>query len=78
MFKILPFIFLIPGFLTVFLAKIIVAKYNLDKNQEAKFEHEMNEEELSQYKLNKAIVNIKMLGMLIAIPGLVLLIILYK
>jgi hypothetical protein len=78
MIKIIPFIFLIPGFLTVFLAKIIVAKYNLDKNQKANFEHGMTEEELEQYKLNKALVNVKMLGMLIALPGLALLIILYK
>jgi hypothetical protein len=76
--KILPFIFLIPGFLTVFLARFIVAKYNLDKNVKAEFEHEMTEEEYAQYKLNKALVNVKMLGMLIALPGLALLILIFK
>lgn len=76
--KILPFIFIVPGFFTVFLARMIVAKYNLDKNQKASFENEMNEEELAGYKVNKAIVNIKMLGMLIALPGLALLIITYR
>lgn len=76
--RILPFVFLIPGFFTVFLARFIVKKYNLDKNVKAEFEHEMTEEEYAQYKLNKALVNVKMMGMLIALPGLALLIITYK
>jgi hypothetical protein len=78
MLKILPFIFIIPGFFTVFLAKMIVAKYNLEAKQKANFDHDMNDEELAQYKLNKALVSVKMLGMLIALPGLAILIIAYK
>ena len=78
LFKIVPFIFLVPGFLTVFLAKIIVAKYSLQNNQKVNFDHSMDEEELAQYKLNKALVTVKMLGMLIALPGLALIIIAYR
>lgn len=76
--KILAFVFLIPGFLTVFMARWAVTKFNFDQSMKAEFEHEMNEEELTQYKFNKAMVNIKMLGMLIALPGLVLVVIAFK
>ena len=77
-FKILMFIFLVPGFVMVFFARNIVARYNLDKNAKCEFENEMNEEEIKQYKFNKTVVNFKMLGMLVALPGLILLLISFK
>lgn len=76
--KILGFLFLIAGFGTVFSAKSLVRKYNLDNNTKCDFEHEMNEEELKQYKFDKASVNLKMAGMLVSIPGLVLVLIAFK
>lgn len=76
--KILSFVFLIPGFLTVFLARMIVNKTGLNKKMKVDFENEMTEEELEKYKFNKALVNVKMLGMLIALPGMVFLFIAFK
>jgi hypothetical protein len=62
----------------VFGAKFIVAKFNLNKDVKCEFEHQMSEEELEQYKVNKAVVNLKMLGMLVALPGLILIIVAFK
>lgn len=76
--EILAFIFLIVGVLIVFLARWLVNKYELDKNTKAENEEEMDEEELLQYKKNKAVLNIKMLGMLILLPGIVLLLVLFR
>lgn len=76
--KIIAFVLLAAGFATVFAARFIVTRYNLDRNTKCSFENEMDEEELKQYKFNKATVNLKMLGMLIALPGLVLLLVILK
>ena len=72
MLKVFGFLFLAAGFGTVFGAKKLVRKFNLDSNTKCDFEHEMTEEELKQYKFDKAAVNVKMYGMLVSIPGLVL------
>ncbi len=76
--KILSLVIIAAGFATVFLAKSLVRKYKLDLKQKCDFEHEMNEEELSQFKFNKAVVNVKMIGLLIALPGLILMFITFK
>ncbi len=76
--KVLAFVFLIPGLLTAFSARWIVDKYNLADKMKCEHEDEMNEDEIRQYKSNKAMINIKMLGMLIALPGLALVVIAFK
>ena len=78
LFKILTFIFLIPGALLIFTARSIVSKFGTDKNVVCDFEHEMDENELKQYKYNKAVVNLKMTGMLVALPGFILAIIAFR
>lgn len=76
--KILAFLFLITGFGMVFNARNLVRRFNLDHNTKCNFEHEMNEEELKQYKFDKASVNLKMIGLLVSIPGLILILITFK
>ncbi len=76
--KILAFVFLVPGFAMVFGARWAVEKFNLDKSMKVTFENEMNEEEILQYKTNKAVMNLKMYGLLVALPGLVLIVIAFK
>jgi hypothetical protein len=76
--KILAFIFLIPGILTVFGARKIVSTFNVNRGIKCDFEHEMNESEIAEYKNNKAVVNMKLLGMLIALPGFILFLIAFK
>lgn len=76
--KAFAFAFLIAGFGMVFEAKSLVRKFNLDEKAKCDFEHEMNEEEIKQYKLSRATVNVKMMGLLTALPGLILITIAFK
>lgn len=76
--KILGFLFLIPGVAMVFGAKELVTKFNLKEKMKIDFEHDMSDQELEQYKFSKATVNFKMLGMLIALPGFILILIAFK
>lgn len=73
--RILAFVFLVPGAGLVFASREIVKRLELDKKQKCDFAHEMGEEELAQYKISKAIINLKVIGMLVAIPGVVLVLI---
>ena len=77
-FKIIAGVLVLAGFGTVLGARNLVEKFNLTQKTKAQFEHEMDEEELEQYKLTKATVNIKMIGMLIALPGFILTLIAFK
>lgn len=76
--KILALVFMVVGFSMALGSKPIVGKFGLDKNVICDFEHEMNEVELREYKYNKAVVNFKMLGMLVALPGIILFIFAFR
>jgi hypothetical protein len=70
---------MIPGFAIVYLAKLIVKKYKLNERSVCNFENELTDEEILEYKLNKAILKVKIFGLIVALPGLILfLIIFYK
>lgn len=77
-FNILAFTLVAVGALIVILARWFVDKYELTNKTMAKNEDEMDEEELEQYKKNKAVLNLKVLGMIVLLPGMILLLILYK
>lgn len=76
--KILGFLFLVPGILLVFFARTLVGRLSLDENVDCNFENEMSEDEIRRYKHDKAVVNLKMMGMLVALPGFVLIMIAFK
>lgn len=76
--KIIAGIILIVGFATVLGAKNLVKKFNLDKNVTINIESEMDEEEEQEYRLLKATVNMKLYGMLIALPGLIITLIAFR
>ncbi len=76
--QILAMLFMIPGFGIVYLAKFIVDKYKLNEKAVCNFKHELTDEQLIEYKLNKAVVNIKILGFFIALPGVILLLVSIK
>lgn len=79
--KIIAFLFITIGFIMVMSAKWAVKKFKLDNNAnksiDIDFSDEMSKEELEQYVYNKAVVNFKMLGMLVALPGIVMILIIY-
>jgi len=76
--KVLALLIVAVGALIVFGAKTIVEKYELDKRIKEDFENEMTEEEIINYKKQRAIVNIKTIGMIVALPGLVMVLFLFK
>ena len=78
LFRILAFIFLIPGVVMVFGAEQFVKKFGLERKVTVDFENTMSEEELEQFKKSKAMVNFKMAGMLVALPGLVFILLGFK
>ncbi len=73
--EILSLVLMAIGFITVYMAKTIVRKYDLAKKQTCEHETEMTAEEVEEYKFTKAVFNIKILGFLVATPGIALLII---
>jgi hypothetical protein len=76
--KISAFIFLIPGIIMVFGAKYFVKRLGLQKNMKCDFENEMTVEELEKYKYDRAVVNFKMYGMLVLLPGIIILLIAFR
>lgn len=73
--EIVSYIIIAIGFVVVYGAKAIVRKFDLAQKQKCENVGEMTEEEVEQYKFNKATLNIKMLGLIISIPGLILFIV---
>jgi flagellar biosynthesis protein FliR len=76
--KIIAVVLLLAGFGTALEAKYLVKKFNTVQNTKVTFEHEMDEKELEEYKLTKAMVNMKMCGLLIALPGIILTLVAFK
>ncbi|NTV91461.1 MAG: hypothetical protein HGA22_14055 [Clostridiales bacterium] len=71
--KVFAFAFLVAGFGTVFAAPVIVRRRKLDEKVQCNFEGELSEEEVKRYKFDKASVNIKLMGLALSLPGLILL-----
>ncbi|HEY5583576.1 MAG TPA: hypothetical protein VIK78_03690 [Ruminiclostridium sp.] len=76
--EILSLVIMAAGFATVFASKAIVKKYDLDKKQTCEHAEEMSVEEVEEYKYNKAVISLKMKGMVLSIPGLILFIICFR
>ncbi len=70
--EILSLVILVAGFALVYTAKPIVKRFNLAEKQKCDHASEMTEEEITSYKYNRAIFNVKITGLVISIPGLVL------
>lgn len=76
--EILSLAIMAVGFIIVYMSKAIVKKYNLAEKQTCEHEAEMTEEEVKDYKFTRAVFNIKILGLIITIPGLVLFLIYFR
>jgi UPF0716 family protein affecting phage T7 exclusion len=75
---ILGIILSLSGALCVFMSPVISKKLNLSENVKCDFDKEMTEEEVHNYKEMKASVNVKMAGMLLLLPGLIIVLISYN
>lgn len=76
--KILAGVILITGFATVLGARNLVQKFGLDKKVTINNESEFDADEAQDYRFVKATVSVKMYGMLIALPGLILTLIAFR
>lgn len=76
--EILSLVILAVGFGTVYAAKTIVKRFRLQEKQKCENASEMTEEEVETYKYNKAIFNVKITGLVVSIPGLVLFILSFR
>lgn len=76
--EILSLAIMVIGFVIVYMSKTIVKKYNLAEKQTCEHEAEMTEEEIKDYKYNRAVFNIKILGLVVSIPGLILFIVYFR
>ena len=77
MLQIISIILIIIGGIFVFGSSLIVKKFNIAEKMICNFDKELSEEELIEYKNNKALVNVKMLGLLIALPGIIIMLLFY-
>ncbi len=73
--EILSLVIIAIGFAVVYSAKVTVKKFRLAEKQKCVNANQMSEEEVQNYKHNKAVFNIKLIGLIISIPGLILFII---
>jgi hypothetical protein len=76
--KVVGFILITIGGFAVFFSPFISKKLGLWKSVRCDFDNEMNEEDIEKYRKMKSSVNVKMLGMITFLPGLVMLLISFK
>jgi hypothetical protein len=76
--RILSILLIIPGFLAVYMAKIIANRYKLYEKVRCEDVEEMTEDEINKYKLSVAMLRVKMVGFLGSIPGILLFIYAFK
>ena len=76
--QVISILFILAGSVSVYFATFIGRKYNLAERVSCEYESSMSEEELLDYKNSKAVFNVKILGMLLALPGVILVIIAFK
>ncbi len=78
LYEILSLVVIAVGFAISYMAKAIVKKFGLKEKQECENSAEMTEEEINEYKQNKAVYRMKLTGLAISIPGLVLFILSFR
>lgn len=76
--EILALVIIAAGFVMVLAAKVIVKKFDLAKKQTCQYSDEMSEEEMEDYKLNRAMLSVKMMGLAVTVPGIILLILYFN
>ncbi len=76
--EILSLVIIAVGFAISYLAKAIVKRFGLKEKQECVNAAEMTEEEIDEYKQNKAVYRMKLTGLAISIPGLIIFILAFR
>lgn len=76
--RILGMLFMISGAGLNYLSKYLVTKLKLDVKANCDFYGELDESEISEYKFNKASLNIKVISMFVLLPGIFMLLYSYS
>jgi uncharacterized protein YjeT (DUF2065 family) len=76
--QILGFILMICGVVITYAARFIVEKYNLIQNVNVQFKNELTEKEEADYRLNSALLKIKIIGALVCLPGVLILFLIFR
>jgi len=69
-------LFIVIGAIAAYGSRFIVKKFELNRRMTCDFENEMSSEALEEYLVNKAVFRCKLLGMVIALPGFIMLLVL--
>lgn len=78
MLEIFGFTFLILGFSMVYTAKYIVRKFDLIKYFDVPDSLDFNDDDMKKYKLDKAVVSVKVFGFVLALPGILIILLTFK
>lgn len=76
--KIASIILIAIGAVVNYGSSIIVKRMDLAAKMKVKEAHELTAEDLEKYKHQKAIVRVKIVGLLLLLPGVILALIAYK
>lgn len=76
--KIIGFLLVAIGAILSFGAKTFVEKYKVDSKVKIEIEEDMDEEDIQKYKVQKAILLFKICGMVVTIPGIVIILAVFK
>jgi uncharacterized membrane protein len=70
--RLLGFLFVVAGLVLTYGAKWIVKKWDIAQGQVVPSEHEMTPEETERYQNEKALIKVKLIGMALIFPGILL------
>ncbi|HEX2946101.1 MAG TPA: hypothetical protein VHT96_09105 [Clostridia bacterium] len=76
--KIFAGLIMIAGFFIALAARGLVTKFSLDQRVKVENESEFDEKDAQEYRYAKAVAIVKMCGMIIALPGLILTLFAFK
>lgn len=72
LFEVLGILMVIVGIFLHYGAKFIVKRFDLAKKQEVEISDEMTNDEVEQYKFNKAVMRVKVVSLCVLLPGILL------
>ena len=76
--KVIAVVIFLLGVFVVYAAKFFVKRYNLAAKEVVKYAEELKEKELELMKMTGAVLKVKIIGTFIALPGAVLIFILFR
>ena len=76
--QILGFILMISGVAITYASRFIVGKYNMEETEKVQFKNELTEKEEADYRLNSAMLKVKIIGSLVCLSGVLILFLIFR